>query len=167
MRKHQYSILARTIRQTIRRDPIKWAGMCGIRLRPYQEQIALALKDSIIHNKGLTFVVILPRQSGKNEVQRHLFGWLLYRSGERGGTIVSVVPTFKPQTINSMERLRLTLDNNIATRGAWHSSAGFIFRFHKARVQFFSAEPSARVVGATADLLLSVDEAQDVDPAKL
>jgi hypothetical protein len=42
---------------------------------------------------------MLPRQSGKNEVQRHVFGWLLYRAAERGGTIVSVAPTFKPQTI--------------------------------------------------------------------
>ncbi len=135
-------------------------------LRPYQAQIALAIKDSIIHNKGLTFVVILPRQSGKNEVQRHLFAWLLYRAAERGGTIVSVAPTFKPQTVNAMERVRLTLNTNIATRGAWHSSAGFIFRFHLARLQFFSGAASARVVGATADLLLSVDEAQDIDPAK-
>ena len=52
------------------------------------------------------------------------------------------------------------------TRGKWRSSAGFIFRFHKARVQFFSGEHTSKVVGATADLLLSVDEAQDIDPAK-
>jgi hypothetical protein len=163
---YRFSKLARTIRQTIRRDPAGWALMCGVQLRPYQEKIALAIKDSVIHGKGLTFVVILPRQSGKNEVQRHVFGWLLYRAAERGGTIVSVAPTFKPQTINAMERVRLSLDGNIATRGQWHSSAGFIFRFHKARLQFFSGENKSRVVGATADLLLSVDEAQDIDPAK-
>src|SRR5512135_2108466 len=120
---HGYSKLARRIRETIRKDPVKWAMMCGIQLRPYQEKIALAIKDSVVHNRGLTFVVILPRQSGKNEVQRHLFGWLLYRAAERGGTIVSVAPTFKPQTINGMERVRQTLDENIATRGQWRSSA--------------------------------------------
>ncbi len=136
-----FTELAARIRHTIRKDPVAWAAMCGIQLRPYQAQIALAIKDSIIHNKGLTFVVILPRQSGKNEVQRHLFAWLLYRAAERGGTIVSVAPTFKPQTVNAMERVRLTLNTNIATRGAWHSSAGFIFRFHLARLQFFSGEP--------------------------
>ena len=161
-----YSALASRIRQTLRRDPVEWAAMCGIRLRPYQQEIALAIKDSVVHNRGLTFVVILPRQSGKNEVQRHLFGWLLYRAALCGGTIVSVAPTFKPQTINAMERVRLALDSNIATRGQWHSSAGFIFRFHKARLQFFSGEAKSKVVGATADLLLSVDEAQDIDPAK-
>ena len=150
----------------IRRDPITFAQASGIALRPYQQHIALAVKDSVIHHKGLTFVVILPRQSGKNEVQRHLFAWLLYRAASLGGTIVSVAPTFKPQTVNAMERIRLTLDANPATRGAWQSSAGFIFRFHRARLQFFSGESKSRVVGATADLLLSVDEAQDIDPLK-
>jgi terminase large subunit-like protein len=162
----QYSELASRLRQTVRKDPLGWAAISGIQLRPYQSLIALAVKDSIIHKKGLTFVVILPRQSGKNEVQRHIFGWLLCRAAEIGGTIVSVAPTFKPQTINAMERMRLTLDANIATRGQWHSSAGFIFRFEKARLQFFSGEHTSKVVGATADLLLSVDEAQDIEPGK-
>jgi hypothetical protein len=35
-----------------------------------------------------------------------------------------------------------------------------------ARISFLSADPSASVVGATASLLLEVDEAQDVDPEK-
>jgi terminase large subunit-like protein len=166
MMTEKYSELAKRIRKMVRKDPVGWALTCGIRLRPYQEEIALAIKDSVLHNKGLTFVVILPRQSGKNEVQRHLFAWLLCRAAERGGTIVSVAPTFKPQTINAMERVRLALDSNIVTRGQWKPSAGFIFRFHKARLQFFSGENKAKVVGATADLLLSVDEAQDIAPAK-
>jgi hypothetical protein len=166
MKPSHYSELASRIRKTIRKDPVGWALAAGIKLRPYQAEIALAIKDSIVHKRGLTFAVVLPRQSGKNEVQRHLFGWLLYRAAERGGTIVSVAPTFKPQTINAMERTRMTLDDNIATRGKWRSSAGFIFRFHKARVQFFSGEHTSKVVGATADLLLSVDEAQDIEPGK-
>jgi hypothetical protein len=36
----------------------------------------------------------------------------------------------------------------------------------RARVMFFSADPTAKVVGATADLLLECDEAQDVTPLK-
>src|SRR5512142_1250632 len=155
-----------SLARALRRDPVTFAASCGITLRPYQRDIALAIKDSIVHARGLTFVVILPRQSGKNEVQRHLFAWLLYRAAAHGGTIVSIAPTFKPQTINAMERVRLTLDSCIATRGAWHSSGGYIFRFGRARLQFFSGESHARVVGATADLLRSVDEAQDILPAK-
>src|SRR5512142_985887 len=155
-----------SLARAIRKDPVTFAAACGITLRPYQRDIALAIKDSIVHHRGLTFVVILPRQSGKNEIQRHLFAWLLYRAAAHGGSIVSIAPTFKPQTVNAMERVRLTLDSCIATRGAWHSSGGYIFRFGRATLQFFSGESHARVVGATADLLLSVDEAQDISPAK-
>lgn len=39
-------------------------------------------------------------------------------------------------------------------------------RLGKARVAFFSAQPDAHVVGATADVLLECDEAQDVLPAR-
>jgi hypothetical protein len=150
----------------LRRDPLGWAAACGIRLRPYQAAVALAIKDSIVNRRGRTFVVVLPRQSGKNEIQRHLFGWLLLRAAGRGGSIVSVSPTFKPQTINVMERMRATLDDNLATRGRWRASRGFLFRYQRASLQFFSGERSANVVGATADLLLSVDEAQDIEANK-
>jgi hypothetical protein len=43
---------------------------------------------------------------------------------------------------------------------------GFVLGVGKARIFFLSAAPGARVVGATASLLLEVDEAQDVDPEK-
>jgi len=154
------------VRYTARRDPANWAATAGVTLRPYQVEISQAIKDSIIHNRGLTFVVILPRQSGKNELQSHIFSWLMFRYKDAGGRIVSVSPTFKPQTVNSMDRVRTSLEKNILTRGKWRPSSGFIYRYFSSRLQFFSADPSANVVGATADLLLSIDEAQDVDPVK-
>src|SRR5512142_1997350 len=119
MNRTAFTPLARRIRETVRRDPVAWARAAGVKLRPYQKEIALAIKGSVLHGRGLTFVVMLPRQSGKNEVQRHVFAWLLYRAAERGGTIVSVAPTFKPQTSNGMERGRMSLAGNLATRGAW------------------------------------------------
>jgi len=160
------SPLARKIRLTIRLDPIGWASSCKINLRHYQREIALAIKDSVLNRLGLTFVVILPRQSGKNELQAHLFAWLLYRHVQVGGQIVSVSPTFKPQTINNMEKLKKSLSACIGTRGGWNSTKGCIYSFGNASVWFFSAAPGSNVVGATADLLLSVDEAQEVDPVK-
>jgi hypothetical protein len=74
--------------------------------------------------------------------------------------IVCAQPTFKPQTINAMERLR--------ARGTQFGkrlsrTAGYIFRFETARTNYFSTEPSAHVVGATADRLLVINEAQDVN----
>lgn len=166
MRTNTYTPLARQLRETIRLNPMNWAQTSGVTLRRYQVEIARAITDSVLHRKGLTFVIVLPRQSGKNELQAHLFAWLMYRAGHTGGRIVTVSPTFKPQTINSMDRVRLSLDKCTGTRGQWKSSSGFIYRFERARLQFFSADPSAKVVGATADLLLSVDEAQDVLPSK-
>ncbi len=156
----------RTVRDTIRLSPVSWAHACKIQLRPYQIQIANAIKDSIIHDRGLTFVVILPRQSGKNELQAHLFAWLLFRYARRGGRIVSVSPTFKPQTQINMRRVKFSLDACVGSRGLWKSSNGYLYQLGNAQLQFFSGEPRANVLGATADLLLSVDEAQSISILK-
>jgi len=160
------SFLTERVRATIRHDPIGWAWSCGINLRPYQRGVILAIKESILHHLGLTFVVIFPRQSGKNELQAHLFSWLLFRYAHSGGLIVSVSPTFKPQTTNNMARVSRSLDKCVGSRGRWHTSKGYMYSLGNACLQFFSGESHAKVVGATADLLLSVDETQEVDPAK-
>lgn len=146
-------------------SPVAWAELNGINLRPYQVEIVDAVALSVLENKGFGFVIVLPRQSGKNELQSHLFAWLMFRFAS-GGRIVTVSPTFKPQTVNAMDRVRSSLDRNSATMGNWRASSGFVYKYKSSRLQFFSADPSAKVVGATADLLLSVDEAQDVSPAK-
>lgn len=44
----------------------------GITLRSYQVEVARAIVGSILQNLGLTFVVIFPRQSGKNELQAQI-----------------------------------------------------------------------------------------------
>ncbi len=158
--------LSSLIRSTIRLDPIGWALACRVNLRPYQRGIANAVKDSILNHRGLTFIVILPRQSGKNELQAHLFAWLLFRYAQHGGNIISVSPTFNPQTLNNMNRVSRSLDACVGSRGIWKSSQGRIYALKNARLLFYSGETSAKVVGATADLLLSVDEAQDISSAK-
>ena len=129
-------------------------------------EIARAVKDSVIHQRGLTFVVILPRQSGKNELQAHLFSWLLFRYFNVGGSIVSVSPTFKPQTLNNMQRVRRSLSACVGSRDDWHSTNGFEYTLGKASLKFFSGGQRANVVGATADILLSIDEAQEIPIAK-
>ena len=83
----------------------------------------------------------------------------------RGGQIVKASPTFKPQTINSILRLMDRLDNPW-NAGRWRRREGYMIELGHARALFFSAEPSANVVGATADLLLECDEAQDVGDDK-
>jgi hypothetical protein len=64
-----------------------------------------------------------------------------------------------------MLRLESRLAQNPFTRGRWKQRAGYIYQRGQATVTYFSAEPSASVVGATASLLLIVNEAQDVQPA--
>jgi hypothetical protein len=160
------SLLSLRVRETIRRDPISWAASSGILLRPYQRCVASAIKESVIHHLGLTFVVIFPRQSGKNELQAHIFSWLLFRYAAKGGGIVSVSPTYIPQTANNMRRVRLSLDACIGSRGRWKSCTGLVYQLGKACLQFYSGSPQSKVVGAVADLLLSVDEAQEISTAK-
>ncbi|MGB9578589.1 MAG: hypothetical protein ACPL3S_04890, partial [Halothiobacillaceae bacterium] len=74
-------------------------------------------------------------------------------------------PTYKPQTVNSKMRLRDCLDN-AWNREQVHADEGYIVRLGRCRAFFFSAHPSANVVGATASVLLECDEAQDVDAEK-
>ncbi len=138
----------------------------GLELRDYQRPVIEAIAKSIMTNAGMTFVVIFPRQSGKNETQAALFTYLMVRFMQRGGEIIAVSPTYKPQTINAMYRLQVRISQNIYARGKWRKESGYTFRLHNARASFYSADKKAKVVGATASLLLSVDEAQDTDAAK-
>jgi len=134
-------------------------------LRPYQVDPLLCTIDSIENKKSKIITVMMSRQSGKNESSAQLEGFLLTRNKKRGGTIVKAAPTWKPQIVNSMIRLQEVLDNPL-TRKLHRGSFGFMRVLGKARIAFFSAEPTAQVVGATADILLEIDEAQDVNQQK-
>jgi hypothetical protein len=133
----------------------------GIPLYPYQQEAAEAIVNSVFKRDGMTFVIIFCRQSGKDEILAILFLFLMTRFIEWGIDIVCAQPTFKPQTINAMERLKKRGANfgRRLTR-----TAGYIIRLGQARTCYFSAEPSASQVGATADRLLVMNEAQDIDP---
>src|SRR5512139_836638 len=80
-------------------------GFIGVRLRPYQAQAADAIARSVFARDGESFVVLFARQSGKDEMLANLILFLLARFGEIGGSMVCVQPTFRPQTVNAMERL--------------------------------------------------------------
>ena len=108
---------------------------------------------------------MMSRQSGKNELSAQLEAYLLNLYRRAGGGIVKGSPTFKPQTINSILRLTDRLTNRWNAR-EFRRREGYIVELGKARAFFFSAEPSANVVGATASLLLEADEAQDIAQAK-
>jgi hypothetical protein len=132
-------------------------------LRPYQEEIFQAIMTSYYHKMGMTFSVEIARQGGKNELSAQLELVLLSLSVLDSRNLIKCSPTFKPQTIVSMMRLKEKLT---AADYPWTSEMGYIIRLGEARAIFLSAEESANVVGNTAHLLLEVDEAQDVSDEK-
>lgn len=136
---------------------------------PYQEIIGQAIIDSVLEKKGLTLTVMMARQMGKNEISAIIEAYLL--ACMENGTIVKAAPTYKPQTINSRLRLLAMLENPLTANRVWRSydymigvSSNPQQRKDQSgpRVMFFSASPDSSIVGATASLLLEVDEAQNV-----
>ncbi|MCX6000793.1 MAG: hypothetical protein NTU41_14775, partial [Chloroflexi bacterium] len=136
-----------------------------ITLRPYQTAVATSVWQSIQDRLGRTFSVEIARQGGKNELSAILEVSLLTVHLEAGGTLIKASPTFKPQTIISMERLKQRL-NDYGFGRAWHSEMGYIVSLGAARAVFLSADETSNVVGHTADILLEMDEAQDIDRDK-
>jgi hypothetical protein len=155
-----------TLLQLLRNFPLFAEFVSGIRLRTYQALIASAILDSVVNHRGFTFVVMLPRQSGKNELQAQIEAYLLTLYMNLEAEIVKVSPTWKPQTANAMRRLERTLSKNIAVKDRWSKEDGYIYRIGLARIFFLSASPTTNVVGATASLLLECDEAQDIAISK-
>jgi len=136
-----------------------------MQLRPYQLEIARAAMDSIQKGRGLIFSVEIARQGGKNELSAHLELLLLTLHMARGGNLIKCSPTFKPQTVISMERLKQRLDD-FGFDGIYRLYMGYIVQLGNAKTIFLSAEGSSSVVGHTADILLEIDEAQDVSKEK-
>ena len=158
-----------TEKQTIKAKARKFARfteeMGGIRMRLYQLEPAQAVLDSIRTNAGRSFVVIISRQSGKDELAANLKAYLMARYMDRECGIVEVNPTYKPQTINAITRLERRLDTNLLTMLHWRKRSDFMRFFQKVQVSFLSGDAQAKVVGAVASLLLLVNEAQDIEPA--
>jgi len=135
------------------------------RLHSYQREVALAILDSVFGRKGLTFSVEIARQGGKNELSAQLELLLLTLYMAEPLNLVKCSPTFKPQTVISMTRLRDRL-NDAGFGGIWAAELGYIIRLGNAKAIFLSADESANVVGNTAHILLEIDESQDVSREK-
>ena len=136
-----------------------------LKLRPYQKEIFRAVADSVARRKGLTFSVEMARQGGKNELSAWLEASLLLLNIDEPKNLVKCSPTFVPQAMISMERLKSRLDSAHCA-SEWSTERGYILKVGRARQIFLSAEESSRVVGHTAHILLEVDESQDVSKDK-
>ena len=122
-----------------------------LKLRAYQQHVAEAIAESVKNRTGLTFVIVFPRQSGKNELQAQIECYLLYMLAQFDAEMVKASPTWKPQSINAMRRLERVLERNMLTAKMWSKESGYIYRVGKARIYFLSGSEVANVVGATAN----------------
>ena len=148
------------------RDPAVFSRhIIGRPLRDYQLEPMRAILRSVVAGEGRVFTVMFARQMGKNELSAHLEAYLMTLFQRAGGSIVKAAPTFKPQVLISKARLESAL-NNPLHHGRWRGEWGHIVRLGQARTIFFSGEAGANVMGATASLLLEIDEAQDFDEGK-
>lgn len=139
----------------------------GRPLRRYQAEVGRALTRTVLRREGGTVTVMMSRQAGKNELSAHLEAYLLTLYGKvGGGSIVKCAPTFEPQLMTSKLRLQEVMRNRLEQLAPPEGMDGYVLGSGKARVYFLSAAPTARVVGATASLLLEADEAQGVEIEK-
>ena len=153
--------------KTLQRTPYRFAlHGGGIELRPYQLDPINAIWESVRTNAGLTFIIVISRQSGKDELLCHLKMYLLQRYQHRDMEIVEFNPTYKPQTIRAIFRLESRMNSNRLMCYRWKKRSDFMRILGQARVSFLSGDGQANVVGATASLLLIINEAQDISPNK-
>jgi hypothetical protein len=140
----------------------------GVALWPFQCEWADYLLQTVAERRNEAVIVEMPRQSGKNETSAQVEVALLARFAAQGGAVVKCAPTWKPQIVNSKLRFEArarAVERKLAFL-KFKPTMGYMYRCGQALIQFLSAAPDANVVGATASLLLEVDEAQDVSVAK-
>ena len=159
-------------------DPVFRAMMRnGCYLRSYQAEALRTIYDAVVYEKGGRFTVTFPRQSGKNETQAQLESAVMAANLYRGGNIVKIIPTMKNQGRVSTERLARTLQPHRDNGDGSHMSRmrdignrphrpDNLISYGSTKLRCLSASPNSAIVGATADLLLEVDEAQLVPPDK-
>jgi hypothetical protein len=128
-------------------------------LRSYQLEPVDAVLDSVLNQKGLEFLIVFPRQAGKNEAMSQMLAYLLNLLQRAGGQIV--FGAIGDGLGMAIERLEGHLDNPWNT-GQWKRKVRPNRRcLGKACVAFLSTHPQAFARGQTAHHLLIIDEAQD------
>ncbi|KAF0112233.1 MAG: hypothetical protein FD147_294 [Chloroflexi bacterium] len=145
------------------RDPVVFARHASkTSLRSYQRGVAESIVDSVVNERGLSFVIIFPRQSGKNELQAQLEAYLMTLFSNFPVEMIKVSPTLLPQALNAMRRFERVMRKNTLVEQVWKKEAGNSYKLGEARITFLSGAPESNIVGATASGLLEVDEAQEV-----
>ncbi|MEP6775338.1 MAG: hypothetical protein ABJA50_07055 [Chloroflexota bacterium] len=133
-------------------------------LRPYQARVARSVVRSVMKHAGDQFVVVFARQSGKDELLAQLSAYLMWRAQLRGGSIITVTPTLRPQGMIAMRRLHERFSEGVLLGKA--RGRDNTITLGRATCGFLSAYPHAQARGETASLMLVCNEAQDVLPGR-
>lgn len=134
-------------------------------LRAYQARVLRGLLAAVASGPAAPLTVMMPRQSGKNEIAAALVAFLLRTHAVSGGTVVVCAPTLDPQARISAERIRAALaaTDALVPAAGRSRSRGDAVAVGRARAVLLSANPQASVAGHTASIALIADEAQDID----
>jgi len=133
----------------------------GVPLRPYQAEPLRAILESILARQGREFLMVFPRQSGKNEAVAQLTVYLLNLLQRVGGNIVFAA--VGDGVGRGIQRLEERLDNPL-NEGKWSKGSRPQRRaLGKASAIFISSHPQAATRGESAHWLLIIDELQDQD----
>ncbi len=137
----------------------------GLPLYNYQVRPLRAVIRSVIQGDGLEFLLVFPRQSGKNEAVAQLIVYLLNLFQRRGGNMV--FGATGDGLGRGIRRLEQRLDNSW-NEGRWSKRSRPVSRVvGQAGAIFISTHPAAAARGETADWLLVIDEMQDQAAAHL
>lgn len=128
---------------------------------------AIKLIERHIHDKtGKIITVRSARQTMKNECSGMLCLRALLNYRDIGGTYIRTAPTWKPQIINSKQRVEKFLKMDPLINKDYKRREGFILEHGQAQLLFLSTDKNANVVGSTASIALDIDEAHKVDKGK-
>lgn len=134
-------------------------------LHAYQLEPCREIIASVFGRHGHEFLIIMPRQSGKNEAIAQMLVYLLNVFQRKGGNIV--YGATGDGIGRGKDRLEQRLDNDWNS-GRWEKKAGPARRIlNRAQVTFLSTHPTAATRGETASLLMVIDEMQDQDASHL
>jgi hypothetical protein len=118
------------------RNPVAFTEYTGgIRLREYQCSPMLAILKSVLAHRGLSFVIMFPRQSGKNELQAQLECYLLTLLSQTHRRMVNIAhlePNRKAMRRLNGPAAESTSSNGNGARQRLHLRVG------SARMMFFS-----------------------------
>lgn len=159
------SVAQRTAKRILNRIDLFSRLVLRLPLRRYQAVPLTAIVESVLHHHGHEFLLIFPRQSGKNEAVAHLLVYLLNIFQRVGGNIIYAA--IGDGIGRGIQRLDKRLQNQW-NAGHWKRAGKPLRRIlGNAQVVFLSSHPQAAARGETAHHLLVIDELQDQDAAHI